>query len=161
MRKPKIYLETTIFNYYFDAERDGHADTVKLFEEIKAGKYDVYTSAYTTDELMQANEPKRSDMLALISEYSIATLPGDAEAQALTNIYIKERVIPPSKRLDGLHIAIATINDMDYIFSYNFHHINRDRTKKMTSVINMREGYKPITIALASEVVDRGDDEQM
>jgi len=38
MRKPKIYLETTIFNYFYDTARDGHADTVKLFEEIKAGK---------------------------------------------------------------------------------------------------------------------------
>ena len=28
----KLYLETTMFNYYFDTERDGHADTVRLFE---------------------------------------------------------------------------------------------------------------------------------
>jgi hypothetical protein len=43
MRKPKIYLETTIFNYYFDTERDAHIDTVKLFKEIKEDKYDAYT----------------------------------------------------------------------------------------------------------------------
>jgi len=43
-----------------------------------------------------------------------------------------------------------------YIFSYNFHHINRNKTKKMTSVINIREGYKPITITIASEVVEHG-----
>jgi len=31
VRKPKIYLETTIFNHYFDTERDAHADdTVEL-----------------------------------------------------------------------------------------------------------------------------------
>ena len=38
MRVPKIYLETTMFNYYLDTDRDAHADTVKLFEEIAAGK---------------------------------------------------------------------------------------------------------------------------
>jgi hypothetical protein len=29
MRIPKVYLETTMFNYYFDIDRDAHAVTVK------------------------------------------------------------------------------------------------------------------------------------
>ena len=33
----KLYLETTMFNYYFDARRDGHAETVRLFEEYAKG----------------------------------------------------------------------------------------------------------------------------
>ena len=33
MKVPKIYIETTLFNYYFDDDRDAHADTVTLFEE--------------------------------------------------------------------------------------------------------------------------------
>ncbi|MCL2096264.1 MAG: hypothetical protein FWH10_05090, partial [Oscillospiraceae bacterium] len=50
-RVAKIYLETTMFNYYFDIERDAHADTVKLFNEIRTGKYEAYTSVYVIDEL--------------------------------------------------------------------------------------------------------------
>jgi len=46
MRKQKVYLETTLFNYYFDEDRDAHADTVRLFEDIAAEKYEAYTSAY-------------------------------------------------------------------------------------------------------------------
>jgi len=30
MRIPKIYLETTVFNHYFDAGREAHAATVEL-----------------------------------------------------------------------------------------------------------------------------------
>ena len=44
MRTPKIYLETTLFNYFYDSERDAHTDTVALFKEIQAGKYEAYTS---------------------------------------------------------------------------------------------------------------------
>ena len=29
----KLYLETIMLNYYFDNQRYGHADTVRLFEE--------------------------------------------------------------------------------------------------------------------------------
>jgi hypothetical protein len=45
----KIYLETTIFNRYFDVEREAYLATVQLFNEIKAGKFDPYTSVYVID----------------------------------------------------------------------------------------------------------------
>jgi len=45
-KKQKIYLETTLFNYYFDEDRDAHADTVTLFEECVSGKFEPYTSGY-------------------------------------------------------------------------------------------------------------------
>jgi predicted nucleic acid-binding protein len=160
MRKLKIYLETTLFNYYFDIDRDAHADTVKLFEEIRAGKYEAYTSAYVIDELGETKEEsKRSNMLALIGEYNINVLDTSDEAQDLADIYINEGVIPASKRLDSLHISVATVNDLEYIFSFNFQHINRIKTKTMTNLINTREGYKPITITVPSEVIEYGKSE--
>ena len=49
--KPKLYLETTIFNYYsYGKAQQKQHDTRALFERIKAGKYDVYTSDYAYDE---------------------------------------------------------------------------------------------------------------
>ena len=159
MRKPKIYLETTMFNYYFDKERDAHADTVTLFKEIQAGKYEAYTSLYVTDELGDADEPKRSSMLALITEYNINVLDVSDEARDLTDIYVNEGIIPIKYRYDGLHIACATVNDLEYILSLNFKHINKVKTKTMTSSINIREGYKPIIIAAPSEVIEYGENE--
>ncbi len=116
MRTPKIYLETTLFNYYFDEDRDAHADTVTLFEECGAGKFEPYTSLYVTDELGNAPEPKRTKMLSLIQEYGIVVLPNDSEAETLADIYVSDGVIPERFRYDGLHIAVATINDIEYIF---------------------------------------------
>jgi len=59
VRKPRIYLESTIFNHYFDKDREAHAATVKLFNEIQADKYEAFTSAYVIDEIIEAEEPKR------------------------------------------------------------------------------------------------------
>ena len=42
--KLKLYLETTVFNYYFDDDREGHENVLELFEAIKAGKFEAYTS---------------------------------------------------------------------------------------------------------------------
>jgi len=39
MRKQKVYIETTLFNFYVDEGRGfAHAATMKLFREIAAGK---------------------------------------------------------------------------------------------------------------------------
>ena len=118
-----------MFNHYFDTDRESHADTVTLFEEIKSGKYKGYTSAYVIDELADAHEPKRSKMLALVGEYNITVLPDTVEARRLADIYVSEGVIPTRYNYDGLHIAVATINDLEYIFSLNFKHINKIKTK--------------------------------
>jgi hypothetical protein len=34
LTKPRVYLETTMFNYYFDHDRVGHEATIRLFEAI-------------------------------------------------------------------------------------------------------------------------------
>jgi len=154
MRTPKIYLETTMFNHYFDVDREAHADTVSLFKEIKVGKYEAYTSSYVIDELINADEPKRSDMLSLITEYNITVLPAADEARRLADMYVNDGVIPIKYRYDGLHIAIATVNDLEYIFSLNFKHINKIKTKTMTGLINLSQGYKPIVIASPMEVIE-------
>ena len=157
MRKPKIYLETTIFNHYFDAEREAHTATVKLFCEIKAGLYEAYTSAYVLEELDKAHEPKKSNMLSLISENGITIFDDNDETRWLGDVYVNESVIPAKYRYDGLHIACATVNGMVYIFSLIFKHINRLKTKTMTSNINIRLGYHPVTILSPLEVVNNDE----
>jgi len=152
MRKPKIYLETTMFNFYFEPKRDLHADTVRLFNEIKSGNYEAFSSIYATDEIIKTSEPKRSNMLNLINEYNIIIFSADDEAERLADLYVKEGVMPIKYRTDGLHIAIATIHNLEFIFSLNFQHINKVKTKAMTSNINMREGYKPVYIVSPMEV---------
>lgn len=143
-----------MFNYFFDAERDGHADTVRLFEAIGAGEYEGYTSRYVVYELQNAPEPKQSDMLKLIDKYHIAVLEVDNESDRLADVYIQEGIIPPKYRLDGAHIAAASVSNLNCVLSFNFKHINKLRTKEMTALVNLREGYRGITICTPMEVLE-------
>ena len=154
MRIQSIYLETTLFNFYVDKDRDAHADTVKLFKEIAAGKYEAFTSTYVTDELENAPETKRNIMLGLITEYNIAVLAPNDEAVRIADIYIAEGVIPQKYRTDGLHIAIATVNELDMIISMNFKHIVKRKTILATGKINNLNGYRAIEIYSPMEVVE-------
>jgi len=154
MKILKIYLETTLFNYYFDVDRDAHADTVMLFEECRAGVFEAFTSTYATAELEAAPPEKRDKMLALISEYNIAVLAADEEADALSRKYITEGALPQGSLADASHIAIASLNDLDIIVSLNFRHIVRDKTITMTGAINTLLGYRPIRIETPMGVID-------
>ena len=153
MRTQKIYLETTMFNFFFDTNRDAHADTVKLFDEIAKGNYEAYTSRTVIEELEKTTGDKREKMLNLIAERNIPILETSVEAEKLADIYVIDGVIPTNYRTDGLHIAIAAVNDLDMIISMNFQHIVKRKTIKMTANINSLNGYRAIEIYSPMEVI--------
>jgi len=155
MRVPKIYLETTMFNYYFDNERDAHPDTIRLFEEIKTKKYKAFSSVYAIDELMKAPEEKRSLMMELFNKYDITILQPSKEAESLADMYVNEGIIPKTHIVDSRHIAIAAVNDLEMILSLNFTHIVRKKTIELTEFINVREGYRKVQIYTPMEVVEK------
>jgi hypothetical protein len=155
IRNIRLYLETTMFNYYFDKERDGHVDTVKLFEAIGRKEYEAYTSIYALTEIEDTpDEVKRGKMLSLVDEYHVTVLNISDESMRMADLYIAEKIIPEKYRTDGAHIAMASIHGLDCVLSYNFQHINRLKTKMLTGRVNRVEGYKEIIICTAREVLE-------
>ena len=123
MQKLKIYLETTMFNYYFDTDRDANADTVILFEECAAWIFKPYTSLYVISELEDAPSYKRDKMLALLNKYSIIVLAASEEADNLARRYIADGALPSGSLTDASHIAVASVHELDMIISLNFNTI--------------------------------------
>ena len=60
--------------------------------------------------------------------------------------YISEKVVGRTSFTDCLHIAIATANRADFLFSWNFKHIvNIERIRGYNST-NIKKGYKELEI---------------
>jgi hypothetical protein len=70
---------------------------------------------------------------------------------------VSEKIIPINYRTDGIHIAMATINDLDIMVSYNFQHIVKLKTITGTESINLRDGYKRIGIFSPTEVIEKDE----
>ena len=62
-------------------------------------------------------------------------------------------IIPVKFKIDGIHIAMAAINNMDCIVSLNFHHINKLKTKMATEIIHRMKGFNNPFICTPMEVV--------
>lgn len=150
--KLRLYIETTVFNWYFD-ERPEHEDVVRLFEAVKAGQFIGYTSQYVVDELRKAEEPKRTNMLSLIGEYGIILADYDETAETLATKYITDGAIPASQVYDSIHIAFATAHGLNAIVSYNFNHINRNKTKALIPLINEQHGFGGMIMFLTAKEV--------
>jgi hypothetical protein len=158
MRIPTIYLETTIFNFPFaDDAPQYKADTLQLFEEIKAGKYKPFTSEYVTRELKAAPDIIREERLQLIREYEVGVIPASDEAERLAYLYVREGIIPEKYLADALHIAAATVAGHDFIVSLNFRHIVKRKTIIETEIINAREGFRRVFIHTPAEVTDHDE----
>ena len=149
----EIYIETTVFNRFLEDNREFNPETRKLFEKIQENEIKAYSSTYVLEELDKAPEPKRSEMLKLIQEYKINILEIDQKAYDLAEIYIEMGIIPIKFRIDGIHIAMAAIHNMDCIVSLNFHHINKLKTKMATEIIHRMKGYNNPFICTPMEVI--------
>jgi ribosomal protein S17E len=149
----KVYLETTIFNRFFEDNRDYNRETKELFGKIARNEIAAYSSTYVIEELDKAMEPKRSKMLRLIPQYKITILEIDERAYDLAQIYIEMGIIPIKFRIDGIHIAMTAIYDIDCIVSLNFHHINKLKTKMATEIIHRMKGYNNPFICTPMEVM--------
>ena len=93
-------------------------------------------------------------MLSLIETYKLNILVSTFEVARLGKLYIINGIIPASHRLDILHVAMASVYQLDCVISYNFHHINRDKTRIRTAKVNNEEGYAGIMITTAGEVLN-------
>jgi predicted nucleic acid-binding protein len=153
--KPKLFLETTVFNYYsYGKAQKKQECTRKLFEAIDAGEYQAFTSMAVVEELSKDTKEKSENMMSLIGKYHIKTLEPNDEIGRLAMIYIGRKIIPVKYIYDALHIAATTVHGLDCVVSYNMGHIVKPKTMIGTGFINKREGYLPVVISTPEEVIE-------
>ena len=152
---PKLFIETTVFNFYFEGKQgQKQKDAVRLFEEIAKGKYEAYTSKAVIDEIKAASAEKAGKMEALSQKHIKKLIYPTQEAVQMANIYVKKGIIPSKSADDALHIATAVVNNFDFVISYNQGHIVKPKTMIGTGLVNLRQGFKQIGVSTPTEVLE-------
>jgi predicted nucleic acid-binding protein len=155
LKKVKYYLDTTIFNFVF-AEGDAEKKDIslKLFKDLVLIAEGIYISDEVIREISRAPEPRKSQLERLLRETNPLLLEVDIEAEELAERYVKEGIIPERYRSDALHIAVAVINGIEVIVSWNFEHIVKLKTRVMVNGVNRLSGYHEIEICSPEEVIE-------
>lgn len=152
MRKPTVYIETTVPNYVFNENYPDEQEVAKLvFEAIDRDIIKGFVSVVVEDELEKAPARLRPKLTALLK--NCERLKVTEEIIKLVERYIKEGAFPESKPADATHVAVASFYGVDYIFSWNFRHIVRESTIRKVTAVNELLGFKTPKIVNPEEVI--------
>lgn len=151
--KLKIYLDTTIPNYVFASHLPEKQEmTVKLFKEIQKSKHIAFVSDVVLGEIDRAERPLRDKLLKELNNIEI--LQPSIEAENLALRYIEEEIIPRNYADDARHVAIATVNNLDAVVSWNCNHLVKLSKIKKINELNGLIGYKRIELVTPEEVIE-------
>jgi len=152
--KQRIYIDTSVIGGYFDDEfKDA---TRELFRRFENNEITFVVSDLLDLELIGAPKNVR-ELPYKFSADKFERVELTDEAVVLADTYIAEKVVGKTSLEDCRHIAIATINKVDVLASWNFKHIvNLDRIKGYNSV-NYRLGYPMIEIRSPKDLIHYED----
>lgn len=148
--KQRIYLDTSVIGGCKDEEFSKWSN--QLLNEFRRGKRIAVISELTRRELEEAPKEVR-EIVEILPEASIENVFFSEEAEILANQYLKEKVVTVKHIVDAQHIAIASVEQVDVLVSWNFQQIvNLNRIRSFNAV-NMRLGYPLLEIRSPMEVV--------
>ncbi|MBN1441555.1 MAG: PIN domain-containing protein [Planctomycetes bacterium] len=148
MKRLRIYVDTSVFGGCFDPEFAEWSNA--LMDDFRSGRAALVISDVTIGEVAMAPERVReifSELLEIADDLAVT-----AEALELLRAYESHGILASRFRNDMLHIAIATVAEVDVVVSWNFRHIVRLDKIRHFNAVSLELGYKPLTIYSPREV---------
>ena len=145
-----IYIDTSVIGGCKDEEFSQWSN--KLFEEFRKGLRIAVISDLTRRELEKAPESV-GRALSSLPDTSVENVFLTKEAETLARKYVNERAVSAKHIADAQHIAIASVERVDVLVSWNFQQIvNIDRIHAFNAV-NLKLGYPILEIRSPREVI--------
>lgn len=135
--KQKIYLETSVISAYFDFKKQNEPrkKETRLFWDYNLDEYDPYISDLVITELSDTPIPAwRDEFLSLVRNLPRLSFP--EEAILLGRKYLNAGLMPEAKKPDAYHFAIATLNAVDILVSWNYDHLANIEKERKVNAIN-------------------------
>src|SRR3989344_9123177 len=142
----KLYVETSVLNFLFHKDSPEKKKITNIFFKEKLTGHEIYISDMVLEEIEKSPEPRKSELKSIITKKKLKALKLTNEAKELAKEYVKNGFIPERYSTDALHIAIAVVNKMDGLVSWNMQHIVKLKTIVGVNEINRERGYPEIII---------------
>lgn len=114
--------------------------------------YETYISALVYEESRKGDPEQAARRLDAIKSFRMLDIVD--EARILAGKIIGGGGIPEEYPEDALHVAVAAVNGMDVIVTWNFAHLNNPFTRMMIRQIIENEGYRSPEICSPEELLE-------
>ena len=155
--KPKVYIETTVVSYL--VARPSHDVTLAARQQATqqlwteyADNFEFIISNIVLSEAREGNiiaAQRRLEVLA-----NLPVLDMSPEAIMLAGKLIDAGTMPQHSRPDAQHIAIATVNSVEYLVSWNYKHIVNETKRNLINEICRAAGFQPTIPCTPMELIE-------
>jgi len=138
--KNSVYLDTTIFSYFFDERKSikTYTDVTREWWETQRTNYNLYVSIETLAELGEGNYPYKEKAERLAE--TIELLPRIDEIESIAEIYMENFVMPKDIAGDAVHLAYASVYKVDFLLTWNCKHLANANKKRHIRQVNTKLG---------------------
>ena len=153
MKVQRVYIDTSVIGGCFDPEFAQWSNG--LVADFRQGLFKAVLSDIVAAEIADApyqTQEIYAELLALGSDF----IAVNEAALDLADVYQQRGILTPKFYTDGLHVALATIAEVDVMVSWNFKHIVHFDKIRLFNAINLEQGYKPLQIYSPREVMSYG-----
>jgi len=154
--KLRVYLETTIPSYLTawssrDVVMAGHQQTTREWWETRRQDFDVFASQFVIDEATLGDSDAAKRFLEMLA--GVPLLEPSDDVYQLADKLVNRVPLPAKAAADSLHIAIATVNGMDYLLTWNCAHIANAALRGSIEKVCRDAGYEPPVICTPEELL--------
>ena len=149
MRIPRVYIDTSVIGGCFDDEFSYWSKI--LVSNFKFKHFKPVLSDIVANEINHAPTHVIKKYAEIIS-YGAELLISNSQSAELVKHYRSHKILSDKFTDDMMHIALATIAEVDILVSWNFKHIVHYDKIYQFNAINIKKGYKPLAIYSPREV---------
>lgn len=155
--KPKVYLETTIPSYLTAwPSRDliiaAHQQITQQWWQTRRAEFDLFVSQIVLQEAGAGDKEPAARRLAILEKLPL--LEQTEAVTAFAQELVEDVPFPERAAVDALHIAMAVVNGMDYLLTWNCTHIANAALRSPIEAICRSKGYEPPVICTPEELLE-------
>lgn len=154
--KPSVYIETTVVSYLVaepskDLIQAAHQQITRAWWATR-DRFDLYISAAVVAEARRGDEDAAARRLEVLNRISL--LAAGPRAGGVVRSLLQSGALPAKARLDAAHVAIAAVNGVDYLVTWNLRHLANAAIRGKIDETCRHAGLVPPIICTPEELME-------
>ena len=154
-----MYLDTSVIGALIDEEPPiFRIGSMELFGAVEKGRpFDLHISTLVVEEILNGPGKLIEEFKRLSRRVEMGLLEASEEADELADSYVLAGALAESDLKDARHLAIASVEGMDVVVSWNFGHMVNAARVRCVHGVNVARGYGLIQVTTPLGVIYGGD----
>jgi hypothetical protein len=158
--KPSVYIETSVIGHLAMRRSAllvtaANQQVSREFWDDHRSRFDLFVSLAVVDECTAGDAEAAAEREVFL--HGIPVLGVDDDVLALAQSLMTGIPLPEKAAVDAVHIAVAAVNGVDYLVTWNCKHIANPALRCIIEAVCRAAGYDPPVICTPPELIEVPD----